>query len=501
MNDARSVAVIEHGGRLVRSVCQRMLGPRHPLCDDACQAVFLIILRKQPRLGEPHLDGWLHTIARRVCLQVMRNERLRKRRESQAAEHQPFIEEPMSQPDLAHELDTALSRLSARQREAVLRHFVEGKSQAAIAGELGVSEGAIKKRVADAVENMRHYFSRRGIATTSAVLAVMLSQDASAEPPFPLPAATPAANTIAQGIIRNMIIRKISIGAFGALFLAGGIIGALPSRAAEPIPMAHVASAQKNDPSSAILRPLQAIRHNDLAQLLACLPAGKKSELEASWRKLTSTMTAEEEATADLVLALVTNEKAPSYLKIAGPLSDDFRIALKHMMDRYPFSDRHMEFQPNHRTASTGLISDVWVEFQRWSKEHPASEESVRISAQCRHDSALALQVSSIAELRKMEFPTIVERASSVMQTIKAAYAKIGLDLDSVLDSVKIDTVTGTGDLRRATVRLHVFERDVRSTVELVRQDGVWHCPELETFLDNLFWASLEEFYPSDLQP
>ena len=82
------------------------------------------------------------------------------------------------QPDwceLAPLLDEAMARLGSTDRDAVVLRFFEHKNLADVGRALGLEERAAQKRVHRALEKLRKYFSRRGVTSTTAILAGMIS--------------------------------------------------------------------------------------------------------------------------------------------------------------------------------------------------------------------------------------------------------------------------------------------------------------------------------------
>ena len=79
-------------------------------------------------------------------------------------------------------IDEVLHGLNGRDRDAVLMRFFEGKAFADIGSCLGTTTDAARLRVDRALDRMRVALSRRGVTSTSAVLALTLSARASAAP-------------------------------------------------------------------------------------------------------------------------------------------------------------------------------------------------------------------------------------------------------------------------------------------------------------------------------
>jgi RNA polymerase sigma factor (sigma-70 family) len=168
--------VDRHSG-MVHATCKRTLGRGHPAIDDACQAVFLLLMRKADGIRDPQkLAGWLHRTAVAVTANVRRSERRQRIREGEAAT-MTATESQAAWNDVRPMLDAAIEKLSCVQREAIVRHYFEGKQHTQIAIEVGCSETAVKKRVSDALAHLRIYFQRRGVALPLVAIATGLSAE------------------------------------------------------------------------------------------------------------------------------------------------------------------------------------------------------------------------------------------------------------------------------------------------------------------------------------
>jgi len=161
----------------VYGCARRQLGTA--LAEDATQAVFLILARKAPTFrSDLILSSWLFRTTGFVVAQLRRQEARRHHLETEAFHMIPHFQEkgPDDTRDtlLESHLDAALASLSESDRRFVLTRFFERQRFTEIALRLGVSEDAAKKRVSRAVERLRSFFERRGIAVSSATLGAWL---------------------------------------------------------------------------------------------------------------------------------------------------------------------------------------------------------------------------------------------------------------------------------------------------------------------------------------
>ena len=162
---------------LVHSVALRhTTSPQH--AQDITQAVFIILARKAGTLGRKTvLPGWLYHTARLTAANWQRAEARRVRREQEAFMQSTLEESPTDTlwRELSPQLEAAMAGLGATERDVLVLRYFQNKSMAEVGSLLGLAENTAQKRVSRALEKLRKFFTKRGVNSTTAVLAATIS--------------------------------------------------------------------------------------------------------------------------------------------------------------------------------------------------------------------------------------------------------------------------------------------------------------------------------------
>jgi RNA polymerase sigma factor (sigma-70 family) len=245
--------LVERHVDLVYSAAFRQTG-NHAMAQDVAQAVFTILARKAASVRrETVLVGWLFRAVRYAALDARKIAARRQMREQEAAQMQltDSIDDTGSDwEQFAPLLDEALSALGTKDRHAILLRFFENKSFGEIGKSLGGNENSARVRVVRAVDKLRGFFRRRGVAVTAATLSsALLSNAVQAAPPAlaALIANRATGASLAEALLRRLLWRRVvQVGVIIVLLLLLGGGATLVVRQRQAVQAAAIADAARS---------------------------------------------------------------------------------------------------------------------------------------------------------------------------------------------------------------------------------------------------------------
>jgi RNA polymerase sigma factor (sigma-70 family) len=236
-------AIVRRHGAMVYRVCWRVLQHHHD-AEDAFQATFLVLAQRL-RTVRKHasLASWLHGVAHRVALKSKAEAATRRRHEQQAAVSPPVPPDDVSWGEVRAVLDAELVGLPEKWRLPLVLCYLEGRTQDEAAAQLGWSPRTLRRRLEEARTGLGRRLSRRGVAWSAALSAVLLSESgaSAALSPGLLDSTIKAASLFAagqtaaavlisakaaaltEGVLKTMFLSKLKIAVVA--FLVIGTLG------------------------------------------------------------------------------------------------------------------------------------------------------------------------------------------------------------------------------------------------------------------------------------
>ena len=162
--DAFAALVRQHVN-LVFATALRQVGDAGA-AQEITQNVFVALALAAGKLGShPTIAGWLHQTALNKSREWLRGELRRRKREQIAVNLDLARAEGDSVwSPLVPLLDEALLELREPDRQAVILHYIEGQTFQEVGSALGMGEDAARKRVNRCLDQLTHFFRRRGFA-------------------------------------------------------------------------------------------------------------------------------------------------------------------------------------------------------------------------------------------------------------------------------------------------------------------------------------------------
>lgn len=236
-SEAAFRTLVDHYLPLVHAAAMRHAGGNATLAQDIAQEVFIALGAKAGTLSNrPTLAPWLFTTTRLATLNRLRSEQRRREREQEAYIMEQIGHErvKIDWDQMRPLIDSLLTRLGPRDQEAIFMRFFEGRTFVEIGARLNIGEDSARQRSNRAVGKLRSLLSKRGVRSTSVVLAEVLTTQfagaTSAELASTVTSTALAASTAVPGgaaaaaiIFSSMNASKVSL--FTLAFVAFGGIG------------------------------------------------------------------------------------------------------------------------------------------------------------------------------------------------------------------------------------------------------------------------------------
>jgi RNA polymerase sigma factor (sigma-70 family) len=171
--------IVRRYAGLVYATCMRVLADADRAAD-ATQETFFQLMKKAGEI-RGSLAGWLHRVAVRKAVDVMRNESARRRREGAYLDAKGNNDSTWR--DVAPFVDEALDSLDEETRGLIVGHFLEGHSMTELAERSAVSRPTVSRHIDVGLARLRAQLRRQGVLVTAATLGSLLGESAAQSAP------------------------------------------------------------------------------------------------------------------------------------------------------------------------------------------------------------------------------------------------------------------------------------------------------------------------------
>lgn len=178
-NDSESLATImDRYADMVYSTCRRVLGDESQAADVVQETFFQFIKHAHRITGS--LGSWLHQVATRRAVDLVRQNASRRRREEAYATS--ASRGPDTWETVEPLVDAALEEMPHELREVLVRHYLQRQSMTDLAADNGVSQSTVSRRISAGLELLREKLRARDVVVGASALGAMLAASAQAAP-------------------------------------------------------------------------------------------------------------------------------------------------------------------------------------------------------------------------------------------------------------------------------------------------------------------------------
>jgi RNA polymerase sigma factor (sigma-70 family) len=176
-SDAAFAELVGRHVNLVYSTAFRMVR-ENALAQDVVQSVFVQLARKASTVREGNaLPGWLYQVTHCQAANALRAEHSRRQHETEAM-MQAQLDTNTAWEYIGFGLEEAMHTLSLAEQNLIVMRFFEEQSWREVGNALALSEDTVQRRVGRALEKLRAYFTRRGVAMSASVLGLAIAANA-----------------------------------------------------------------------------------------------------------------------------------------------------------------------------------------------------------------------------------------------------------------------------------------------------------------------------------
>jgi RNA polymerase sigma factor (sigma-70 family) len=344
------------------------------LAEEVAQSVFTDLSRNSKKLApDTILTAWLYQVTRRTAIDVVRRESRRQLREQIATEMNAMNATDDEWTQIEPLLDEAMEALDSSDRSAVLLRYFENRSFREVGERLGTTDDAAQKRVSRAVDRLREFLSKRGVAVGATGLAAILSAHAVEAAPVGLALTISSSATIgASAVVASTsatLTKTIVMTTLQKTLITGAIVvaagaGIYEARQASQLRKQNVALEESHTALTKQVDSLQRERDetsNQVAMLSAEIAKSNPQQNSPEVLKLRGQVGTLRQTLSDISATNAPTSGIARMMRDPAMKEYIHQVQLKMIRDRYEPLFKELNLTPENTEKFAQLIGDLWT--------------------------------------------------------------------------------------------------------------------------------------------
>ena len=263
---------------------------------------------------------------------------------------------------------------------------------------------------------------------------------------------------------------------FSGVALAGD---ALPPPTTQPTPEQAALLAEMATPEAQMKLWLGMIRRNDFTPLATVIPEKEWAMVERGWKIQLAKQGPKADAELDQQLALLRTPGAVDaiMIKLQPELAKLNPVALATQLRGLSgwLTPLAQQGDPASRKLDVAGLQSWVGDVADWLPKSGLNDKAkTRKAMESAVACVQALEVANVQQLRQIHLRDMLPRFGKALAAFKEMLRPYDLNLDALLDSVKIIKMAGEGGRRTMTVTYNTFGKQRQMDIDLVRRGTTW---------------------------
>lgn len=231
-------------------------------------------------------------------------------------------------------------------------------------------------------------------------------------------------------------------------------------------------------PDGAIMANIEAVRKNDLKQILQTQFSDEEYQsMKADWEKQRQEeISAEDKAEFEnTIRPLIEDGAEEKLMALAEPYLEQAKqlpaMVLFGQMAATQAIQENEEMSGEEKEAAQKMLESAakWVNATDFS-----SPDLARQAIDVATKTARGLDIESLEDVQDLEFDELLDKGGDVFGGVKQVLSVYGISLDDTLDSFKAETVSEEDDQATVNLSFNFLGADHSLPVEMVKSGGRW---------------------------